>query len=96
MNISELNIEIEELQLNVAALVDVVKDLRQKELQLMKEIDELKSENQNNKEQLKFLSEKNKMVSMASSIQPDDRNEMKLKIKGLVREIDGCIAMIKS
>ena len=62
----------------------------------MKEIESLKSENQNDKEQLKFLTEKNKMANLASSIQPDDRNEMKLKIKGLVREIDGCIAMIKS
>ena len=96
MNISELNIELEELQSNVAALVDVVKDLRQRELHFMKEIEALKSENQIDKEKIKFLTEKSKMVNLATSIQPDDRNEMKLKIKGLVREIDGCIAMIKS
>ena len=56
----------------------------------------LKSENENLKKNIAFLEEKNKMVSLASAIDPAYRDEMKLKIRELVREIDGCIAMVKN
>ena len=96
MNMQELNKEISELRVNLTALIDSISDLRKNELHLKQQIGDLKSENENNQEKLKFLEEKNKMVNLASTIDPGEKDEMKLKIRELVREIDGCIAMIKS
>ena len=92
----ELNKEISELRENLTALIDSISDLRKNELHLKQQIGDLKSENENSQEKLKFLEEKNKMVNLASTIDPSEKDEMKLKIRELVREIDGCIAMIKS
>ena len=92
----ELNKEISELRGNLTALIDSITELRKNELHLKQQIGELKSENENTLEKLTFLEEKNKMVNLASAIDPEERDEMKLKIRELVREIDGCIAMIKS
>ncbi len=92
----ELNKEISELRENLTALIDSITELRKNELQLKQQIGELKSENENTLEKLAFLEEKKKMVNLASAIDPEERDEMKLKIRELVREIDGCIAMIKS
>lgn len=92
----ELNKEINELQENLTALIETISELRKNEMQLKKQIGDLQSENENSRERINFLEEKNKMVDLASVVNPGDREEMKLKINELVREIDGCIAMIKS
>ena len=92
----ELKKEIDELRENVSALVQLISELRKSELQLKQEISSLHSENDNLKKKIDFLDEKNKMVNLASTIEPGQRDEMKLKIRELVREIDGCIALIKN
>ena len=92
----ELKKEIDELRENVSALVQLVSELRKSELQLKQEISSHHSENENLKKKIDFLDEKNKMVNLASTIEPGQRDEMKLKIRELVREIDGCIAMVKN
>jgi len=92
----ELNKEISELRENLNALIDSITELRKNEMHLKQQIGDLKSEYENSQEKLKFLEEKNKMVNLASTIDPKEKDEMKLKIRELVREIDGCIAMIKS
>lgn len=92
----ELKKEISLLKENVSSMVELIANLRKSELQNRQEIGQLKSENENLLEQIRFLEEKTKMAGMASAIDPEKRSEMKLKIKELVREIDGCIAMIKN
>jgi len=92
----ELKKEIELLRENVSSLVELIAELRKSELVQKQEIGALRTENDNLKKQVQFLEEKNKMVDMASAIDPDKRDEMKLKIRELVREIDGCIAMVKN
>jgi hypothetical protein len=59
-------------------------------------MNELNSENANYRDRIKFLEEKSKMVNLASAMDPDEKGEMKQKIRELVRDIDDCIAMMKS
>lgn len=92
----ELKSEIEDLKQNVVAMVDLIAELRKVELRQKKEINELQSENENLRKRVNFLDDKTKMAGMASAIDPEKKDEMKLKIKELVREIDGCIAMIRN
>ena len=92
----ELYKEISELKENVSDMVELIHELRKTDLQQKSEIGNLNSEIENQKQKINFLEEKNKMVNLASTIEPGERNEMKLKIKELVREIDGCIALIKN
>jgi len=92
----ELKKEIIELRQNVAAMVDLIGELRKAELNYKQEIGALKSENENNLKKIAFLEEKSKMVNIASAIEPGERDEMKRRIRELVREIDGCIALIKN
>ena len=77
-------------------MVDLISELRKSELNLKQEIRTLKSENENQLKQIQFLEEKTKMVNMASTIDPTERDEMRQRIRELVREIDGCIAMIEN
>jgi len=92
----ELKKEIELLRENVSSMVELITELRKSELIQKQEIGVLRTENGNLKNQVQFLEEKNKMVDIASAIDPAKREEMKLKIRELVREIDGCIAMVKN
>ena len=96
MNAQELQNQIDELRTNVASLIDALSDSRKNELQLRQQMNELKTENENYREQVKFLEEKGKMANLASVMKPGDQGEMKQKIRELVRDIDDCIAMIKS
>jgi len=93
---SEIKKEISLLRENVSSLIELVAELRKSELIHKQEIGALRTENDNLNKQVQFLEEKNKMVEIASAIDPEKRNEMKLKIRELVREIDGCIAMVKN
>lgn len=95
-SMEELKTELTELRGNVSALVERIGELKKVELVLRKEIGELKGEVENQKGQINFLGEKNKMVNLASSVDPGERSAMKEKIRELVVEIDGCIAMLKS
>lgn len=92
----ELKKEISLLKENVASMMLLINELRKSELLNKQELGALRSENENLKKNISFLEEKNKMVSLASTIDPAYRDEMKLKIRELVREIDGCIAMVKN
>ena len=92
----KLKNEIAHLRQNVTAMVDLIGELRKSELNLKQEIRSLKSENENQLKKIQFLEEKTKMVNMASTIDPAERDEMRQRIRELVREIDGCIAMIKN
>ena len=96
MNAQELQNQISELRTNVASLIDALSESRKLELQLRQQMNELKSENENYRERMKFLEEKNKMVNLASVMDPTEKGEMKQKIRELVRDIDDCIAMMKS
>ena len=92
----EVNKEISLLRDNVSSMIDLIAELRKSMLVLKQELGVLRTENDNLNKQVQFLEEKNKMVEIASAIDPEKRNEMKLKIRELVREIDGCIAMVKN
>ena len=92
----EVKKEISELNENVTILIHTIQELKKAEKVLRQEIGDLRSEIENQKEQIKFLGEKNKMVNLASAIEPKEKAEMRLKIKDLVREIDGCIAMLNT
>ena len=92
----DLQKEIAELRENVSAMVDMIHEMRKSDLNQKQEIGALRAENENQRKQIQFLQEKNKMANLASAIEPEKRDEMKLKIRELVREIDGCIAMIKN
>ena len=92
----ELKKEIFQLRQNVAAMVDLISELRKAELKYKQEIGAWKDENENNLKKIAFLEEKSKMVNIASAIEPGERDEMKRRIRELVREIDGCIALIKN
>ena len=96
MNAQELQNQISELRTNVPSLIDALSESRKLELQLRQQMNELKSENENYRERMKFLEEKNKMVNLASVMDPTEKGEMKQKIRELVRDIDDCIAMMKS
>jgi len=92
----ELYKEISELKENVSDMVELINELRKNNLSQKGEIGNLNGELVNQKQKINFLEEKNKMVNLASTIEPGERSELKLKIKELVREIDGCIALIKN
>lgn len=92
----ELKKEISFLKENINSMVELISELRKTELNQKQEVGNLQTENENQLKKIQFLEEKNKMVNLASAVEPDERTEMKQRIRELVREIDGCIAMIKN
>lgn len=93
---NDLKKEIEELKSNVSVLITEMGVLKKSEMVLRQENRDLIDEIENQKEKISFLGEKNKMVNLASAIEPQEKAEMKQKIRDLVREIDGCIAMLNN
>jgi len=93
---NDIKKEIGVLKENVSSMIELIVELRKKELVNRQEFGVLKVENENLNKKVQFLEEKNKMVDIASAIDPESRDEMKLRIRELVREIDGCIAMVKN
>lgn len=92
----EFNKEIKTLGENIEAMVRRISELQKSLLLLKQEVGDLKSENSGLKNKLEFIENSNKMSGVASAIEPDTREEMKHKIRELIREIDGCIAMVKN
>ena len=68
------------------------------EIQSLKNtIENLKSENQLQKENIKQLEEKSKILKLAKTLETKEGNvEAKLKINELVREIDKCIGLLNT
>jgi hypothetical protein len=71
--------------------------LRSENSDIHKEIQELRLVNNEQKEKIKQLEEKIKILKLAKTLENKEGNvEAKLKINELVREIDKCIGLINS
>jgi hypothetical protein len=71
--------------------------LRTEILALKNVIQELRTENQKQKEDLKNFEEKIKILRLAKTLETKEGNvEAKLKINELLREIDKCIGLLNT
>lgn len=86
------------LEKRVKELVKSHSELKRKNHALSDELSELRKINDSQKETIKNLEERNKIIKLAKSLTESDANsaEIKYKINELVREIDKCIAQMNS
>ena len=71
--------------------------LRSENIRLNHEIQELKQVNNDQRQSIKQLEEKNKILRIAKTLVTKEGNvEAKLKINELVREIDKCIGLLNT
>ena len=96
---------MEEVSSVITSLEKKVKDLVKKHAEAKRknnvlgtELSELRKTVDSQKESIKNLEEKNKIIKLAKSLSDSNPGtaEMKYKINELVREIDKCIAQMNS
>lgn len=75
-------------------LIKQVKALKHENAEVKKELDLLIKSDQENKEKIKYLEEKNKILRIAKTIEGEDKTKAKLRINELLREVDRCIALL--
>lgn len=89
---------VSSLEKKVKELVKRHSDLKRKNTAFELELAELRKTVDTQKEAIKNLEEKNKIIKLAKSLADSnpDTAAMKYKINELVREIDKCIAQMNS
>jgi predicted RNase H-like nuclease (RuvC/YqgF family) len=89
---------ISSLEKKVKELVKRYAELKRRNTALETELTELRKTVDSQKEAIKNLEEKNKIIKLAKSLADSnpDTAAMKYKINELVREIDKCIAQMNS
>lgn len=94
----EVSLVISSLEKKVKELVKSHSELRRKNSALSSEVIEIRKSVDSQKETIKNLEERNKIIKLAKSLTESnpDTAEMKYKINELVREIDKCIAQMNS
>lgn len=92
---SDTNTLITGLEIKIKKIVTLHQNLKEEKARLISEINELKQINNNQNTIIKNLKDKNELNTIASTInKTTDNKELHLKINGLVREIDNCIALL--
>lgn len=89
---------ISSLEKKVKELVKRYAELKRKNMAMETELTELRKTVDSQKEAIKNLEEKNKIIKLAKSLADSnpDMAVMKQKINELVREIDKCIAQMNN
>ncbi|HPI31462.1 MAG TPA: hypothetical protein PLS26_13155 [Bacteroidales bacterium] len=75
-------------------LIKRLKELTYENVELKKQIAVLTRQEEENKEKIKYLEDKNKILRIAKTIEGDDKTKAKLRINELLREVDRCIALL--
>ncbi len=94
----EVSLIISSLEKKTKELLKNHSELRRRNTGLESELSELRKTVDSQKEAIKNLEERNKIIKLAKSLTESnpDTAEMKYKINELVREIDKCIAQMNS
>ncbi len=80
----------------VKKLLSLYNDLKVKNTELKKQTEEYKTQIKNKEAELDFLKNKYNKLKLAKSLlaSTGDSHDAKIKINGIVREIDKCIALL--
>ena len=80
----------------VKKLLSLYNDLKAKNTELKKQSEEYKTQIKNKEAELDFLKNKYNKLKLAKSLlaSTGDSHDAKIKINGIVREIDKCIALL--
>lgn len=87
---------IGDLEKRIDAVIEVNQELKQRNEALHSEKNALQKAISDQENKLSSLTEKNKMLKLAKSLNDSDEQstDIKLKINELVRELDKCIALL--
>jgi len=94
----EVSLIVSSLEKKTKELLKSYSELKRKNNIQENELSELRKKVDSQKETIKNLEERNKIIKLAKSLSESnpDTAEMKYKINELVREIDKCIAQMNS
>lgn len=94
-----LSKSIDNLELALNQVLDKHSGLEEENSELREKLSKAESELKQRSVELEELKEKLKVVSLAKRFdgeESDDKKELKLKINEMMRELDKCIAVLKS
>ncbi len=92
-NLSEI---IDSLESNVAALLARQAEMRKEQVQLERDLEDLRAKKLQYEDEIAKWQEKCRSLKLVNSLLGSDqyKRETKLKINALIREIDQCIAQL--
>ena len=87
---------VDSLESSLDALLKRYDDLKEKQVQLERELANLRNQQQKDQEQIDVWKQRFESLKMANSMLGSDqyKRDTKLKINALIREIDQCIAQL--
>ena len=93
---SQISEIVDSLEKKIGMLLNQHQELQRRHQQLEKELTHLKSQQQNDSEEIERWKEKFETLKVAHSMLGSDqyKRDTKLKINALIREIDLCIAQL--
>ena len=91
---ADLQQVVSELESNTTKLLEQYRASRSENDQLKSEVQSLRQELADKKNDIAQLSEGNKVKNLAGVVKDVDNRDIKLRINELVREIDKCIAQL--
>lgn len=91
---ADLKQVVSELESNTSKLLQQYRVSRTENAQLKSEVAALRQELNDTKDDIRQLSEGNKVKKLAGVVKDVDNKDIKLRINELVREIDKCIAQL--
>lgn len=92
-NLTEI---VDSLESKIGQVLARQEELKEANLKLEAEIDNLKAKNLQYEQEIAIWSEKNQSLKLANSLLGSDqyKRDTKLKINALIREIDQCIVQL--
>lgn len=90
--------KIEQLGIKIKKLINKCETIEKENIKLKEQISDLQIINEELKKELKNLQEKNNFLKIAKSltINEEERNELKINIEEMEREVEKCIALLKN
>jgi len=87
---------VDSLESSLDALLKRYDDLKEKQVQLERELANLRNQQQKDQEEIDVWKQRFESLKMANSMLGSDqyKRDTKLKINALIREIDQCIAQL--
>ena len=93
---SKMKVIVDSLEIKIKRLISLYDDMKQERELAANEIEKIKKELSENREVIKSLEEKIKLIKMSKvvSSSKEGNKQTKQKINDYVREIDKCIALL--
>ena len=91
---ANISVAVENLERSAAKLLEEHQKLKQEKMELKNSLIAAEKQLHEKEEAISALIEKNRILQVAQTTDPEERKEIRKTINGMIREVDKCIAQL--